>query len=150
MRSRSRAAAIAARPLLLVGVLVLLLAEGRAMRLQAGDGPYFDPVGLQADRGYFSELPWEHVDMANGNVIAKFTDLVLPGNAGMNLKFVRQYNAVTKQWQFGLDGIPIFASADEPGDCCDYPVFAGVGVEEKSFPSNGAQGEAPEYLTRQF
>ena len=90
-------AALVARPILIFGVSLMALAEGRAMRLQSGDGPYFDPVGLQADRGYFSELPWEFVDMSNGNVLAKFTDLVLPGNAGMNLKFVRQYNAATRQ-----------------------------------------------------
>jgi RHS repeat-associated protein len=151
MRSLSRGAAIAARPLVVVGVCLLLLADGRAMRVRSGDGPHFDPVGLQADRGYFSELPWEFVDLANGNVIAKYTDLVLPGNAGMTLKFVRQYNAATRQWQFGLDGIPIFGpQQDDPEECCDYPVFSGVGIEEKSFPENGQMGSTTVFLTRQF
>jgi hypothetical protein len=88
--------------------------------------------------------------MANGNLVATFTDLVLPGNGGMDLKFVRQFNAGVG-WQFGLEGIPILGPVqDDPDECCDYPGFAGVGIDEKSFPSNGATGSAPEYLTKQF
>ena len=39
---------------------------------------------------------------------------------------------------------------DDPLECCDYPVFYGLGLEEKSFPENGTTGSAPAYLTRQF
>ena len=91
-----------ARSLLVVGLVLAAMVHGRAILFQSG-GPGFDPVGLQADRGYFSELPWETVDMVNGNLILKFTDLVLPGNAGMDLRFVRQYNG-HGGWQFGVEG----------------------------------------------
>ena len=87
---------------LTLGLVFLALLESRAMRLQ-GAGPFFEPVGLQADRGYFSELPWEAVDMVNGSLILRFTDLSLPGNADMDLRVVRVRTG-GGSWSFGIDG----------------------------------------------
>lgn len=38
-------------------------------------------------------MPWEHVDPFTGNVILRFTDVVLPGNAGFDLVVQRTYNS---------------------------------------------------------
>ena len=43
--------------------------EGR----QAGQ-PNFEATGLQPQRSYFSQLPFESVDMVNGNLLLSFTD----------------------------------------------------------------------------
>ncbi len=59
----------------------------------------FDPLeqfnanGFDQNRDYFSGLPAEHIDPMTGNLILTFTDLVLPGNAGFDLKIQRVYNS---------------------------------------------------------
>ncbi len=88
--------------------------------------------------------------MVNGTLVLKFTDLVLPGNAGMDLRFIRQYRSGLG-WEFGVEGIPIGSGdPDDPLECCDYPVFGGAGIEERSFPESGVMGTAPVYLTQRF
>jgi hypothetical protein len=72
-----------------------------------GAGVNFDPVAAQIKRGYFAQLPFERIDMVNGNLLLSFTDLALPGNAGMGLRFVRTFNKQTNLWHFGLDGVPM-------------------------------------------
>jgi YD repeat-containing protein len=53
----------------------------------------FDARGFTQNRPYFGQAPVEHVDPATGNVTLTFTDLVLPGNAGFDLKIQRTYNS---------------------------------------------------------
>ncbi|HJS74698.1 MAG TPA: DUF6531 domain-containing protein, partial [Vicinamibacteria bacterium] len=59
----------------------------------------FDPLeafnanGFDQNRDYFSGLPMEHIDPMSGNLILTFTDLVLPGNAGFDLRIQRVYNS---------------------------------------------------------
>jgi len=60
--------------------------------------------GAQPNRGTFSVLPWESIDMVSGNGILTFTDLVLPGNAGMDLRFQRVLNLNNGVWHMGLPG----------------------------------------------
>ena len=48
--------------------------------------------GLQINRDYFSQAPYEFIDPATGNLILQFTDLALPGNAGRDLRFQRTYD----------------------------------------------------------
>jgi hypothetical protein len=55
--------------------------------------PVFDSRGFNRNREFFSELPYEHIDTLNGNLLLTFTDLVLPGNAGFDLKILRTYNS---------------------------------------------------------
>ena len=55
--------------------------------------PVFDTRGFNSNRAFFSQLPFEHIDPFNGNVLLTFTDLELPGNAGFNLKIQRTYNS---------------------------------------------------------
>ena len=53
----------------------------------------FDARGFAPNRDYFSQLPYEHIDPLTGNLLLTFTDLVLPGNAGFDLKIQRTYNS---------------------------------------------------------
>ena len=93
--------------------LMLTAPTGSGMQ---GALPLFEPVGLQAQRGYFAQLPFEHVDMINGNLVLTFTDLALPGNGGMDLRIVRSYNhqAPLTRWSFGFSGVPLRLEQPEP------------------------------------
>src|SRR3954469_25405 len=88
----------------LISIGFLLL--GRDGRGQA-PSVTFDPVAAQVKRGYFAQLPFERIDMVNGNLLLSFTDLVLPGNAGMDLRISHSFNKQTNLWKFGLDGVPM-------------------------------------------
>ena len=59
----------------------------------ASDGAVFDERGFKPNREYFSQLPYEHIDPLTGNLLLTFTDLVLPGNAGFDLRIQRTYNS---------------------------------------------------------
>src|ERR1043166_145772 len=54
---------------------------------------FFDATGFQPNRAYFSQLPYEHIDPLSGNLILTFTDLSLPGPAGLDLRIQRTYNS---------------------------------------------------------
>ena len=62
-------------------------------------GPSADAQSLFTERGFsltresFSPLPYEHVDPLTGNLLLTFTDLVLPGAAGLDLVIQRSYNS---------------------------------------------------------
>jgi hypothetical protein len=59
----------------------------------------FDAGGFSANHDTFSQLPYEHIDPMTGNLLLVFTDLVLPGNAGMDLRIQRTYNSkIYKNW----------------------------------------------------
>ncbi|MEP7305931.1 MAG: DUF6531 domain-containing protein [Acidobacteriota bacterium] len=62
----------------------------------------FEATGVQANREYFSQLPFEHIDTLTGSLVLTYTDLVLPGNAGLDLRFTRTYNSKTGTWAFGI------------------------------------------------
>jgi len=71
-------------------------------------GGSFEPLGLQADRGYFSQLPFESIDMVTGNLVLSFSDVELRGNGGMGLRVVRAMNyggASGPSWTIGLAGV---------------------------------------------
>ena len=70
---------------------VAVLAAGAAGRVLADD--MFDATGFDRKRETFTQLPYEHIDPMTGNLILTFTDLVLPGNAGFDLKIQRTYNS---------------------------------------------------------
>ena len=76
--------------------------------------PVLDEPGFRQNRDYFSEMPFEHIDTLTGSLILKFTDLVLPANAGRELRFERTYNSKTRGWKFGLVGIPLHISNGPP------------------------------------
>ena len=71
-------------------VLALLLLAAPAL---PAAHPVFDARGFDPEREFLSELPFEHVDPMTGNLLLTFTDLVLPGNAGFDLRVQRTYNS---------------------------------------------------------
>ena len=71
------------------------------------DHPGLDAPGFQKNRDYFSEMPFENIDTLSGSLVLTFTDLVLPGNAGRELKFQRTYNSKGGTWTFGVVGVPL-------------------------------------------
>lgn len=79
---------------------------------QASD-EIFDARGFKANRPMSRQLPYEHIDPLNGNLLLVFTDLSLPGNAGFDLKLQRTYNS------------KIFR--DEGFGAIDWDSWAGIG-----------------------
>ena len=92
-----------------IGVL-LSATPAQLFAQQPGTHPVLDATGLQQNRDYFSEMPFEHIDTLTGSLVLTFTDLVLPGNAGRELRFQRTYNSKTGKWSFGLAGIALTIS----------------------------------------
>ena len=87
-------------------LLLGILTSSVPPRLWAqSNDPVFDAKGFQANHDYFSALPFEHVDTVNGALVLTFTDLVLPGNAGSELRFQRTYNSKDMRWTFGIAGL---------------------------------------------
>ena len=72
--------------------------------------PQMEAPGFKQHRDYFSEMPFENIDTLSGGLVLTFTDLVLPGNAGQELKFQRSYNSKNRGWSFGIVGIPLWIS----------------------------------------
>jgi YD repeat-containing protein len=75
----------------------------------------FDSWGFDQNRDYFSQLPYEHIDPMTGNLLLTFTDLVLPGNAGFDLRIQRTYNS------------KIYRDYNNSGDTLGADSWAGVG-----------------------
>lgn len=93
---------------------ILAAALGLAVPATAAN-EVFDARGFAPNRDYFSQLPYEHIDPLTGNLLLTFTDLVLPGNAGFDLKIQRTYNS------------KIFQDYQNSGDTLDEDSWAGVG-----------------------
>ncbi len=70
----------------------------------AQSDPVFDAKGFQQNRDYFAQAPYENIDTLSGGLVLTFTDLVLPGNGGRDLKFQRTFNSKEDKWTFGLAG----------------------------------------------
>ena len=85
-----------------------------SLAVAQGSDPTFDAKGFQKGRDTFSALPFEHVDAVSGNLILTFTDFVLPGNAGFELRFQRTFNSKSLQWTLGWAGLPLSVSPAEP------------------------------------
>ena len=76
-------------PGLWIQLLALLLLGSPAFPAD----PVFDARGFDPEREFLSQLPYEHVDPMTGNLLLTFTDLVLPGNDGFDLRVQRTYNS---------------------------------------------------------
>jgi RHS repeat-associated protein len=69
--------------------------------------PTFNEDGYQKNREYFGQLPYENIDTLTGNLVLTFTDFVLPGNDGLDIRFQRTLNSKRRaHWRFGLAGVP--------------------------------------------
>jgi|SoiMethySBSTD1v2_1073268.scaffolds.fasta_scaffold02328_5 YD repeat-containing protein len=91
----------------LVAVLTLVPGTSHAQPGAAGN-----EIGFQPNRDYLSLQPFESLDTVSGNLVLTFTDLLLPGNGGRELRFERAYNNQTVsqgagRWDFGISGLPI-------------------------------------------
>ena len=56
-------------------------------------GENYDETGFRSNRTYIRYLPQEFVNPFSGNLILSYTDIVLPGNGGLDLKIQRTYNS---------------------------------------------------------
>ena len=89
-------------------ILVAFAALGQMPRGYAqSPPPNFDPVGFQPKRGYHSQFPFDRVDMINGNLTLAFTDMVLPGNAGMDIRITRSCSRQSSCWTFSFADVPV-------------------------------------------
>ena len=151
---RPWSACLSARKLLTVSFVAIVCLLGSRPAAQTGTPPNFDPIGLQPGRAYFSQLPFESIDTISGGVILKFTDLVLPGDAGMDVRIIRSYNhqAVGPQWTFGFDGVPMRVERPDgtPNECCSHPVLVMADGSRRSlFPVNTVYNDT-EFITEDF
>ena len=94
-------------------VLPMLIVACSSHAAMAQEHPIVDAKGFQLNRDYFSQFPFEHIDMATGSLMLTFTDLVLPGHQGRDLRFQRTFNSKTERWTFGLAGYALYVH--EPG-----------------------------------
>jgi YD repeat-containing protein len=90
-----------------VAVLVALLASGAAAQTTLE----LDRIGVQQHRDYLRLQPFEQIDTQASNLIITLSDLVLPGNAGHDLRFQLTYNSESDTgnaiWRFGIPGVPM-------------------------------------------
>ena len=94
------------RAFVLSSLIVGLLLSGLPVFAQI---PAFEDDGFQKNRDYFGRLPYEHIDTLTGNLVLTFTDFVLPGNNGLDIRFQRTLNSKRRaHWTFGLAGVPMF------------------------------------------
>jgi YD repeat-containing protein len=102
-------------PRLAVGSLLTTVAAICAVTAANAQSTAPNEPGFQPNRDYLALLPWESIDTSNNNVILTFTDLVLPGNGGRELRFERMFSNVVApaeqpagpQWRFGISGVPM-------------------------------------------
>jgi YD repeat-containing protein len=137
--------------------IVMVFLSFRDARGQ-GD-PIFSAAGFQQNHDYFSGLPEEHIDSKSGALILTFTDLVLPGNAGAELRFQRSYNSKTGGWTLGVVGLPTTAIFDARPfgsvPVTDRIIGTSDGAEHYArYPAPGTScpvaGNCRYYLTKEF
>ena len=138
----------------IAGLLVAGAPSSARLDAQGTPPPSFEATGLQPQRSYFSELPFESVDMINGNVILTFTDLALPGDAGMDLQLTRTYNHQDslRKWHFGFAGVPLRIEnpAGNGNECCDLPLLVMAdGSKHQAHQVNQVFNET-EFITDRF
>lgn len=94
---------------LLRALVALLVGSVNANVALAQNDPVFDAKGLQQNRDYFSQFTFENIDTAGGGLTLTFTDLVLPGNGGHDLRFMRATRS-KGTGGFGISGIVLFVA----------------------------------------
>ena len=74
------------RPVVVLGVFACLATSAAAQTP-------FHHSGADSRHSTYSPLPNEHIDPASGALSLVATDLVLPGNAGFDLRVTRVYSS---------------------------------------------------------
>lgn len=128
--------------MLLRSVVVCLLVLGVAPVTARAQDPVYDASGGQYGRGFFAPLPFERIDTVTGNVFLSFTDLSLPGNAGLGLSVVRTYNSREGRWRMGLGGVPLRVVFNGSLDDVDFITADGA--------KHNAEGTGATTLTQGF
>jgi len=90
-----------------VAFLLLAAARGGGVGRFDPPGSAYGSAGARPERGYFSQFPWSRVDMVTGELTLTFTDLVLPGNAGMDLQITRTYSR-QRGWAVSVGSVPLW------------------------------------------
>ena len=94
----------------IAGALWVLFTVGSASAAHAqGEVAAPDEKGVVPNRDYLALLPFEVIDTASNNLILRFTDLELPGNAGRSLRIERVFSNSTFGigWRMGIAGVPM-------------------------------------------
>jgi YD repeat-containing protein len=96
----------AAGSIVVVTVLSLAVVSGAYAQ---GEVAAPNEKGVPPNRDYLSLLPFEVIDTASNNLILRFTDLVLPGNAGRSVQIERVFSNSTfgVGWRMGIAGVPM-------------------------------------------
>ena len=110
------------RRVLVACAVVAFLVAAPGVTFSQNNHPGLDAPGFQQNRDYFSQMPFEHIDTLSGSLVLTFTDLVLPGNAGRELKFQRTYNSKNGVWSFGIVGYAL-RIAEAPYPTAETPEF---------------------------
>ena len=94
-----------------LSLALVLLVVLPASRAGAQTTLELDRIGVQQHRDYLRLQPFEQIDTQSSNLIITLTDLVLPGNAGHDLRFQLTYNSESDTgnaiWRFGIPGVPM-------------------------------------------
>jgi hypothetical protein len=78
--------------------------------------------GPQPRRGYFSDLPFEQIDMMNGDLHLTIPIFQLTGNAGLDLNVALTYNR-NGAWRLSLGALPMsVANPDGPSEGSDVAI----------------------------
>src|SRR4026208_725489 len=94
-----------------LSVALAVVVARLASRAAAQTTLELDRIGVQQHRDYLRLQPFEQVDTQASNLIITLSDLVLPGNAGHDLRFQLTYNSESDtgnaMWRFGIPGVPV-------------------------------------------
>lgn len=67
-------------------------------------GTFFDRLDPQPHHSYLGQFDFESINTLTGGVTLTFTDLELPGDAGIPLRFQRIWDSKSKRMNFGIAG----------------------------------------------
>ena len=133
------------RGLVAVAVVVVMAGVGVAAPLTAQEAPHpLELTGFQPGRGYLSLLPWEAIDVFSGSVVLTAVDLVLPGNAGLDLTVTRVFNSKGSwRWRIGIG--PTVFDPPEPvpnpwGFWSNPEIWQVDGSEQPTFETSTGSG----------
>src|SRR4029453_5645631 len=102
-----------------LSVVFFLLVTLLASRAVAQTTLELDRLGVQQHRDYLRLQPFEQIDTQASNLIVTLADLVLPGNAGHDLRFQLTYNSESDTgnaiWRFGIAAVPLKGLQEQSG-----------------------------------
>lgn len=127
----------------------------------AEDKTNYDEPGISQGRDYLEQHFAEHIDPFSGNLSLQYTDLVLPGNGGFDIRVQRSYNANSislLQSAFGRGWDIHFGRVTNRGTTCGQASSQSLtlvtpdGANQTLHRSNGVGGTVAgtDYVTTTF